>query len=1192
MKSAEFIHLHNHSEYSLLDGMLKVSNDKGGPSEFIKGLVQKGIPAMALTDHGNMYGALDFYFAAREAGLKPIIGCEMYVAKASRLEKNESRKNGHMTLLAKDYEGYQNLMALMSSAFTEGFHYAPRIDLDILAKHSKGIIALSGCLKSHVAQLCLENNIKGACEMAAKIGAIMGPDNYFIELMDHGIPEEQEAMKGLLEVARLTGLPLVATNDCHYPRKEDWEAHDIHLCISTGKTLDDPDRLRMTTHELYFKTPEEMTALFSHTPESIKNTLAIAERCNFVMPEGGTVLPVFKVPPEEGNINDEQYLEKLCLAGLKKKLGGEIPETYMERLKFEMGTITRMGFPSYFLIVSDFINYARSQGIPVGPGRGSGAGSLVAYSLDITRVDPLVNKLLFERFLNPDRVSMPDLDIDFSDEGRSRVIDYVRHKYGEKNVAQIITFGTIKAKLAVKDVARVMGFLPQESNALSKLIPNALDATIYSSLQSVPELQQAVAADPRVKRLFDFAQKLEGLKRHTGVHAAGILVTREEVSKYTPLAVGSRDVVTTQYEGPILADKLGLLKIDFLGLRTLTVIDKAVEMVRRLHGIDIDMQKIPLDDAKTYELLSAGKTTCVFQLESRGMKDLVRALKPNQFSDISALVALYRPGPMQSGMLEMFVDRKHGRKKIVYDHPLLEPVMKETYGTMIYQEQVMEASKSLAGFTPGEADKLRKAMGKKNVEAMQKMRDKFMKGCHARNIPDKLAGKIFDQMAEFAGYGFNKSHSVAYALVAYHTAYLKANYPVELMASALTSEIGHNAIGSEEKENKIVTYLDEAKDMGIPVLPPDVQHSMPDFSIEKTPEGKDAIRVGLRAVKNVGDEAAGAIVAARENGGPYKSLDDLCARVTVRSANKKTFESLARAGAMDALYPGTKPETSRSAALAAMDDALHAASARRDEAASGQTSLFGDAGFDACITARPAEGPAAKPMSEHEMLAAEKEVLGFYISGHPLVRYKKQLKMAGPHTIEQIKENKNAGIVRVAGLIDKVSKKVSKKTKEPWANFELEDLTASISVNVFPKKFKELADHIAPNTIVVVTGKLNFNAEEENSEAEIFADDVIPLFTAMTRYGRNVVVNIPQTPDEDMLKALQKLLVHHKGSTPVYLRVNSAKHKPVVVEAGALVSITQALLDDMEKLLGPNSWLVETAQPEFVSKFQYNRARK
>ena len=932
MKSAEFIHLHNHSEYSLLDGMLKVANDKGGPSEFIKGLVQKGIPAMALTDHGNMYGALEFYFAAKEGGLKPIVGCEMYMAKGLRTEKNESRQNGHMTLLAKDFEGYQNLMVLMSTAFIDGFHYAPRIDLDILAKHSKGIIALSGCLKSHVAQLCLENNIDGACALASKISALMGPDNYFIELMDHGIPEEQQAMKGLLEVARRTGLPLVATNDCHYPRKEDWEAHDIHLCISTGKTFDDPDRLRMTTHELYFKSPEEMLALFSHTPQALKNTLAIAERCNLVVPEGDSLLPLFKVPPEEGPMTDEQYLEKRCLAGLRRKLEGEIPANYMERLRFELGTIGRMGFPSYFLIVSDFIDYARSQKIPVGPGRGSGAGSLVAYSLDITRVDPIVNKLLFERFLNPDRVSMPDLDIDFSDEGRSRVIEYVRQKYGEKNVAQIITFGTIKAKLAVKDVARVMGFSPQESNALSKLIPNSPDTTIYGALQSVPELQQALAADPRVKRLFDFAQKLEGLKRHTGVHAAGILVTREEVSKYTPLAVGSRDVVTTQYEGPILADKLGLLKIDFLGLRTLTVIDKAVEMARRLRGLDIDLQKIPLDDKKTYELLTAGKTTCVFQLESRGMKDLVRALKPSQFSDISALVALYRPGPMQSGMLEMFVDRKHGRKKIVYDHPLLEPVMKETYGTMIYQEQVMEASKSLAGFTPGEADKLRKAMGKKNVDAMQQMREKFMKGCHAKNIPDKLAGKIFDQMAEFAGYGFNKSHSVAYALVAYHTAYLKANYPMEFMSAALTSEIGHNAIGSEEKENKIVTYLDEARDMGIPVLPPDVQHSMPDFSIEKMPDEKDAIRVGLRAIKNVGDEAAEAIRSARESGGPYRSLEDLCARVTVRSAYNKTFESLARAGALDGLYPGQKPELSRSCALAGLDDAMHAASARRDEA--------------------------------------------------------------------------------------------------------------------------------------------------------------------------------------------------------------------------------------------------------------------
>ncbi|MCX5782920.1 MAG: DNA polymerase III subunit alpha, partial [Elusimicrobia bacterium] len=711
MKSAEFVHLHNHSEYSLLDGMLKISDDHGGPSEFLKALAAKDVPAFALTDHGNMFGACDFYFAAQEAGIIPIVGCEVYAAKASRKEKNERKFNGHMTLLATDYEGYQNLLSIVSNAYLEGFYHDPRVDMELLAKHSKGIIALSGCLKSHLAQACVGGDIKKAAQIAAQCRDIFGKENYFIELMDHGIPDEQKAMRGLLEVSKLTDIPVVATNDCHYLRKEDWEAHDIHLCISTGDTLTDPDRLKLDTHELYFKSPQEMKQLFLHAPQSIKNTIAIAERCRLEIAHGEFILPHFEIPPEGKTHSPEKYLERLCHEGLKKKLGGEIPENYSQRLRFELDVINKMRFPGYFLIVSDFIAYARKNSIPVGPGRGSGAGSLVAYALDITRVDPIVNGLLFERFLNPDRLTMPDLDIDFSDEGRSRVIDYVRNKYGENNVAQIITFGTIKAKSAIKDVARVMGMSVAESNKLAKLIPNELDATINRSLERVAELREA-AKDPQIKKLLDFAQKLEGLKRHTGVHAAGLVITKDAVSKYTPLARGSSEIVTTQYEGETLV-KLGLLKIDFLGLRTLTVIDKAVAMIKKLRGVSIDIDKLPLDDEKTYELLRSAKTTGIFQLESRGMRDLVRGLKPSHFSDIAALVALYRPGPMQSGMLEEFVARKHGKRKITHEHPLLEPILKETYGAMVYQEQVMEISKAMAGFTPGKADGLRKAMGKK-----------------------------------------------------------------------------------------------------------------------------------------------------------------------------------------------------------------------------------------------------------------------------------------------------------------------------------------------------------------------------------------------------------------------------------------------------------------------------------------------
>jgi len=1173
MKPTDFVHLHNHTEYSLLDGMIKISDDKGRPSEFLKNLAAQGGGAMAITDHGNMYGALDFYFSAKAVDILPIIGCEVYVAKGSRKEHNDRKENGHMTLLASDFEGYQNLMSIVSDAYTDGFDAKPRTDSEMLAKYAKGIIALSGCIQSHTAKAAAAGNIKRATELATQYRDMFGAENFYLELMDHQIPEETAAMKGLLEVSHLTGIPVVATNDCHYYKKDDWQVHEVHLCISTGSTLDDPKRFKMSTHELYFKSPEEMKQLFSHTPEAISNTVRIAERCHVEVPYGKSILPHFDIPKEFGPISTEDYLRMLCLEGIKKKMGEQIPRQYMDRLDFELSVINQMGFPSYFLIVRDFINYSRTHGIPVGPGRGSGAGSLVAYSLDITRVDPLKNGLLFERFLNPDRVSMPDLDIDFSDEGRARAIEYVRNKYGAANVAQIITFGTIKAKLAVKDVARVLGFPPSESNRLTKLIPNSLDATIPNSLATVPELQEAIK-DPAIKRLFDYAEKLEGLKRHTGVHAAGILVTRERVSKYTPLAKGSRDVLTTQYEGNTLV-KLGLLKIDFLGLRTLTVIDTAVELIKKLRGVDLDIQKIPLDDPKSYELLVAGRTTGVFQLESRGMKELVRALKPNQFSDISALVALYRPGPMQSGMHTMFVDRKHGRQKITYDHPLLEPILKETYGTMIYQEQVMEASKSLAGFTPGKADSLRKAMGKKNVEAMQKAREDFMNGCKKKNISEKLAKKIFDQMAEFAGYGFNKSHSVAYALVAYQTAYLKANYPTEFMTAALTSEIGHNAIGSDDKENKIVTYLNESRDMGIEVRGPDIQHSESPFSVEDLDKGMGSIRFGLTAVKNVGTEAARSIVQARVDGGPFKSLADLCSRIDQRQANKKTLESLVKAGALDCFKPDAdSPEEARSQLLAELETAMSAAAELKDQRESGQGSLFG---MDEQITAAPqtVNGEEIKPLTERDMLNAEKEVLGFYLSGHPLARYQTHLKMTDSVPIEDIACGKMTGTVRTAGLIVQLKKRQTKK-KETWAQFTLEDMTDSISVNVFPKNFARLGGNIQPNTIVIISGKIN--CEEEGSEPEIFADDVTPLSSALSRYARNVTLLFSTALEEKKLRALSGLLDASKGSTPLYLKLTAPDKRTALVETGRCVETSQDFLDSVEKILGPQSWMVETAK--------------
>ncbi|MDD4004785.1 MAG: DNA polymerase III subunit alpha, partial [Elusimicrobiaceae bacterium] len=778
-------------------------------------------------------------------------------------------------------------------------------------------------------------------------------------------------------------------------------------------------------------------------------------------------------------------------------------------------------------------------------------------------------------------------------------IEYVRGKYGANNVANIITFGTIKAKLAIKDVARVLGFLPVEANRLAKLIPNSLDATVAGAIETVPELAQEAARDPRVRQLLDFAQKIEGLKRHTGVHAAGVVVTREEVTKYAPLAVGAKKIVTTQYEGPVL-EKLGLLKMDFLGLRTLTVIDKAVEKVNSAGGV-LDISKIPLDDRKTYGLLQSGETTGVFQLESRGMRDLVKSLRPTQFSDISALVALYRPGPMQAGMLETFVGRKHGRKKIIYDHPLMEPILKETYGTIIYQEQVMEIAKSMAGFTPGQADGLRKAMGKKNLEAMQKDRERFLDGCRQKEVPPALARKIFEQMEQFASYGFNKSHSVAYALVAYQTAYLKANYPVEFMTAALTSEIGHNAIGAEDKENKIVTYLDEARRMGIAVLGPDVQFSLHDFSVEKTESGERGIRFGLHAVKNVGDEAAGAIVAARRAGGRFKSLQDLCIRVDSASANKKTFESLIKAGAMDSLLPAQPKEDARARLLVGLEREMGAASTLREEKASGQGSLFGAEEHAVCSAPQPGDAEI-EPMSEHELLNNEKEVLGFYLSGHPLVRYEKQLRMIAPGTIAELRESAPADgeelprsaapAARVSGIIVSVAKKQSRAKKEPWAQLVLEDLTGRITVNVFPKNYPDCAAAIKTDSVVAITGRVSVRPDSDPPEVEIVADEVVPVAQAISRYGRCLKVKLPAVAPEERIRSLAGLFHRHRGDTPVYIVLEYSKEKKTLVQTEFCVALGEKLFEELDKMVTARGWLVESGAPASAPAASYNGRRK
>jgi DNA polymerase-3 subunit alpha len=912
-----------------------------------------------------------------------------------------------------------------------------------------------------------------------------------------------------------------------------------------------------------------MSKLFDYVPQALKNTLEIAEKCNLEFKSGGFILPKFDIP--EGFASQEDYLKNKCLKGLKIKLKtGDIPPEYLQRLEYELEVISKMGFASYFLIVEDFIAYARSQDIPVGPGRGSGAGSLVAYSTDITRIDPIVNKLLFERFLNPDRISMPDLDIDFSDSGRDKVIEYMRNKYGNKNVAQIITFGTMKAKLALKDTARVMGLSVQESNRLTKLIPNALDATIAGSIEQIPEIRNEIAKEPQIKQLFEYATKIEGLKRHTGVHAAGILVTREEITKYSPLAKGSHDAITTQFEGETLVD-MGLLKIDFLGLRTLTVIDNTVKLLKELRGIEIDIDNIPLDDKKTFEMLSSAQTNCIFQLESGGMKDLVKRLEPGVFSDIAALVALYRPGPMQSGMLDRFVKRKKGIEKISTDHKLMDSILSETYGTMIYQEQIMEVAKVLGGFTPGQADTLRKAMGKKKRDIMEDFRSQFIKGCQKNNISERLSTKIFDQMAEFAEYGFNKSHSVAYALVSYQTAYLKANYPIEFMCSALTNEIGHNAIGSADKENKIVTYLEEARKMGFEVLPPDIGHSMVNFSVEKLPNGKEAIRFGLTAIKNVGEEACKNIVAERAQNGKFKDLQDFCNRINLSQANKRTLESLALAGAFDSLYPELSPQQSRAQAMTDIEPTVEHATIIKEEKAAAAESLFGEGFSDISFKPKAAGLKQAVPYTKAEVLNHEKEILGLYLSGHPLAKYSRHLPKLIKKDIAALSENPVRGTVEIAGIISRIKKRQT-KNKDNWAQLAIEDETQSITANVFSRAWAHLAGKIEVNQEVIVSGEIR--GDELSAKAEITVSNIEPLLNAISRKAKRLIISLPDSVNDEPLHILNNLFDTAKGTTEVFLSLKE-NGKQITVKTPKKIIIHNALINFIEEHFGYESWNFE-----------------
>src|SRR6202171_3612227 len=1064
MGQPQFVHLHVHTDYSLLDGACETS-------ELLDEASRQKMPAVAITDHGNLFAAANFFYEASKRDVKPIIGCEVYLARGSRHERGEKtngsngqergegepgmRSSNHLVLLCESLEGYHNLLKLVSAGFLEGFYYRPRIDYDLLAKHSRGLIALSACLRGAVTEAVVEERVDVARENAYRLRDIFGKGNFFLEIQDQGLEIEKGVNRELVRLSRETGIALVATNDCHYLNQSDAHAQEVLLCIQTGKTMSDAQRMKFATDQFYYKTPDEMAQVFGEIPEVLDRTLAIAERCHVKIERVANPFPEFQVPAghttdsffervvREGFASRVPSLEKHAKQGhLRQPL-----ESYERRLTHEIEMIKKMRFAGYFLIVWDFIHYARAQGVPVGPGRGSAAGSLVSYALRITDVDPLQYDLLFERFLNPERISMPDIDIDFCMRRRGEVIDYVTQKYGRENVAQIITFGTMAAKAAIKDVGRAMDIPYGDVDRLAKLIPNQLNICLDDALKQSAQLRSHVESDERLRQLMTVALRLEGMARHASTHAAGVVISPQPLTEIVPVYKTNRDEITTQYDMSAL-ERLGLLKMDFLGLPTLTVLNDAVRMVKQNRGVELDLETLPLDDPETYKLFARGDTTAIFQFESHGMRDILRRYQPTRVEDLTALNALYRPGPIQGGMIDDFINRKHGKKKVTYDLPELQEILDETYGVIVYQEQVMQIANRLAGFSLGEADILRRAMGKKKREEMASQREKFLAGCRAHKIADKKAERIFDLMAEFAGYGFNKSHSCAYALLAYQTAYLKTHFPVEFMAALLTSEAGNT--------EKTVKYINESRGMGITVLPPDVHES----DLYFTPVG-DAIRFGLAAIKNVGENTAAGIFEARARIGGFGSLDKFCEELDPRLINRRVLESLLNSGAMDACGD-------RARVNAAIDRALDRAQKAARMRSSGQHAMF--AGTPELPTFE--DLPEVPSWSEEERLAGEYAVLGFYVSGHPLAKYSGRLKELKAVDLGALESRRNGEEITIAGIVVATRPMRSRKGAR-WAIFTLQDLTGVQELLAFPEAFAKIEKVLKAGAPLLIKGRVD-----------------------------------------------------------------------------------------------------------------------
>lgn len=1092
-----FAHLHVHTEYSLLDGASRVK-------ELIRRTKELGMDSVAITDHGVMYGAVRFYKEAKAQGIHPVIGCEVYLAPGMRQERAEvdGTRYYHLILLAENETGYRNLVELISLANIEGYYYKPRIDKELLRQYHDGLIALSACVAGEIPQAILRGNSERAEALVAEYVEIFGQDNFFLEIQDHGLPEEKTVNRALRELAKKYDIGLVATNDVHYVHADDSEFHDILLCVQTGRTINDPDRMRFSGPDYYLKSEEEMAALFADYPEALENTAKIAARCQVDFTFGELQLPFYPLP--EHFESDDAYLRALCEERLSSRYA-DVTDEIRTRLDYELDVIHGMGYASYFLIVWDFIVYARGHGVEVGPGRGSAAGSIVAYLLGITNIDPLRYALLFERFLNPERVSMPDIDIDFDDINRGRVISYVKERYGEDHVAQIATFGTMGAKGAIRDVGRVLEMSFSEVSAITKLVPAELNITLERALKESSDFRRVYDEDENARRVIDLARKIEGLLRNTSIHAAGVVIAKNPLSSQVPVWVSEGTLVTEFDKDDVEA--LGLLKMDFLGLRTLTIIADTVRHVRASHGIDLDVDAIPLVDEKTSQMLCDGDTGAVFQMESAGMTNLVKDLQPKGFVDLIPTVALYRPGPLGSGMVTDFIDGLHGKKEVVYMHPLLEPILKETFGVVLYQEQVMQIVQVLAGFSLGQADLLRRAMGKKKHDLLMAQKEIFLQGCAKNGLETSLANHIFDLLTHFADYGFNKSHSAAYGLLAWQTAYLKAHYPVEFMAGVLTSIM--------DKTDKIPVYIQLCRQMGIKILPPDINSSAATFGIED-----GAIRFGLAAVRNVGENAIVSMERVRAEGGKFRSLVDFCARVDMRAVNKRALESLIKCGAFDSIG------TERNQLLASLDAAMQDAARRQRDVLSGQGGLFGEETMEE--VQQIAVSADVPPSTARERLTWEKEATGFYITGHPLDDYSDTLSALLsigeiPNTVR-----KDRQLVRIGGILTS-TKRFTTKKGDTMLFAELEDFSGKIEVTVFPRVFYAHVSALEPDAIIVVEGRVDTTGEEP----KLLAEEI----WRMNEY-RSSFYLIPQTNVDrrTLWTAMQEIFAAHPGDHPVYVQ--------------------------------------------------------